>query len=338
GTVDLTMRTIKADGKLTEATERTGEFCGGSYVDQEFLKYVGKKVGASAVEMLKENHYGQLQYLIQGFCSQIKYDFNDNPKDYKCQEMDLEELCPAIKQYVKGSERLQIEEDEWIIELDYETVKSFFDPVVTKICALIRKQLSATRKKCSAMFVVGGFSTSQYLFKKIKKEFDSRVSAIASPPHPIAAVMYGAVFYGINKSVVETRVLKRTYGLELTETWSFKHPIERKRDSGGVYYFHTMAQRGTEVPVDKSFLQDVVPFKPSQTSLRLSVYTTSQDDVTYCDDPGTELLGTLVIDLPDPYTEREVEFTLTFGAHETKVKARNKVNGRIYTASYKLVL
>ena len=49
------------------------------------------------------------------------------------------------------------------------------------------------------------------------------------------------------------------------------------------------------MPVDKSFLQDVVPFQPSQTSLRLSVYTTSKDTVTYCDDPGTELLGTLVI-------------------------------------------
>ena len=197
------MRTIKADGKLTEATERTGEFCGGSYVDQEFLKYVGKKVGASAVEMLKQNHYGQLQYLIQGFCSQIKYEFNDNPKEYKCQEMDLEELCPAIKQYVNGAEKLQIEEDEWIIELDYETVKSFFDPVVAKICALIKKQLSATSKKCSAMFVVGGFSSSRYLFKRIKKDFDGRVAAIASPPHPIAAIMYGAVFYGTSECYIQ---------------------------------------------------------------------------------------------------------------------------------------
>jgi len=42
-------------------------------------------------------------------------------------------------------------------------------------------------------------------------------------------------------------------------------------------------------------MQDVVPFQPSQTSLRLSVYTTTKESVTYCDDPGTEHLGTLVI-------------------------------------------
>ena len=215
--MDLTVRTLKADGKLTEATERTGEFCGGSYVDQEFLKYVGKKVGASAVEMLKQNHYGQLQYLIQGFCSQVKYEFNDNPKEYKSQDMDLEELCPAIKQYVKGTEKLQIEEDEWIIELDYETVKSFFDPVLAKICALIRKQLAATRKKCAAMFVVGGFSSSPYLFKRIKKEFNSQVSAIASPPHPIAAIMYGAVFYGTSECYISNALIIFQHRL----TWNF---------------------------------------------------------------------------------------------------------------------
>ncbi|CAB4473679.1 unnamed protein product [Rhizophagus irregularis] len=40
GTVDLTTRKLLQDNKLSEITERTGDFCGGSYVDREFLKFL----------------------------------------------------------------------------------------------------------------------------------------------------------------------------------------------------------------------------------------------------------------------------------------------------------
>jgi hypothetical protein len=42
GTVDLTTRRLLRDNKLSEITERTGDFCGGSYIDQEFLKFLRK--------------------------------------------------------------------------------------------------------------------------------------------------------------------------------------------------------------------------------------------------------------------------------------------------------
>ena len=56
GTVDLTVRILKENNKLTEVTERTGDFCGGSYVDKEFLKYLEKQIGSSAMRTLEEKH------------------------------------------------------------------------------------------------------------------------------------------------------------------------------------------------------------------------------------------------------------------------------------------
>jgi actin-like ATPase involved in cell morphogenesis len=64
GTVDLTTRTLLAGGKLGGITERSSDLCGSSYVDREFLKYLGKKLGFAAMKKLKENNYGQLQYLV----------------------------------------------------------------------------------------------------------------------------------------------------------------------------------------------------------------------------------------------------------------------------------
>ncbi|PKY62189.1 hypothetical protein RhiirA4_449966, partial [Rhizophagus irregularis] len=68
GTVDLTTRKLLRDNKLSEITERTGDFCGGSYVDREFIKFLSRRLGKSTINLLKENNYGQMQYMIQQFC------------------------------------------------------------------------------------------------------------------------------------------------------------------------------------------------------------------------------------------------------------------------------
>src|SRR6266498_3232164 len=75
GTVDLTTRKLLENEKLDEITEREGDYCGGSFVDEEFLKFIGKKVGKSALDMVREKHYGQLQYMVQEFCRRIKIQF-----------------------------------------------------------------------------------------------------------------------------------------------------------------------------------------------------------------------------------------------------------------------
>ncbi|CAG8730894.1 16941_t:CDS:2, partial [Racocetra fulgida] len=66
-TEHLTTRTLLPGMKLGEITERSGDFCGGSYIDREFLKFLGRKLGFTAMKKLKENHYGQMQYLVQQF-------------------------------------------------------------------------------------------------------------------------------------------------------------------------------------------------------------------------------------------------------------------------------
>jgi hypothetical protein len=95
GTVDLTTRELLSGNKLGEITERTGGYCGSSYVDDEFVRFLEDKVGKSTIKIFKEKHYRQMQYLIQEFCKRVKLPFtgdvgDDEDDDPQIIEMSIE--------------------------------------------------------------------------------------------------------------------------------------------------------------------------------------------------------------------------------------------------------
>ena len=148
------------------------------------------------MSMFEKKHHAAFQYMIQQFCARVKFEFDANSDRFTAKDFDVEEICPPLMQYVRGDEKEQMEEAEWIIELDYETVKSFFDPVVERILRLIGTHLEKSRDT-SAIFLVGELSDSAYLLQRVRRSFSSKVGTIAVPPAPIAAVARGAVYYGM---------------------------------------------------------------------------------------------------------------------------------------------
>jgi sugar (pentulose or hexulose) kinase len=106
-----------------------------------------------------------------------------------------------------------------------------FDPVVNKIIRLIHLQLSNAQEECPTMILVGGFSESKYLQKRIREEFQHRVKNISVPNQPIAATLRGATLYGLSLMnsysdnfdnlhyVISSRILKYTYGIKVRNYW-----------------------------------------------------------------------------------------------------------------------
>ncbi|CAG8600929.1 6199_t:CDS:2 [Diversispora eburnea] len=338
GTVDLTTRELLADQRLGEVTERTGDFCGGTYVDKEFIKFLKRKVGDSAIKLLEEQNYGQLQYMIQEFCTKVKLPFTGVKKDYKLFELDLEEVCPVLKQYTTGAAKAKLEKDEWIIDLDFETVKSFFDPVIGKIIRLVSNQLN-NGNDCSAMFLVGGFSESKYLQRRIKDEFGMQVKNISVPKQPQAAIVRGGLEYGLNMKTIKTRVLKWTYGIELSPQWKPGDPPERRISHNRIDIFSKLVSRGTIVDVDQEFGKDLYPSIEDQTAASMKIYKTPEIDGKYPNEPGMEKLGELILDFPESYLgyNRKLRFTLTFGQMEIRAYCTNQ-NGKSVDAMFNLEL
>src|SRR5690349_16998514 len=132
GTVDLTTRELLDDDKLSEITVRAGDNCGSCYVDQAFIEFFGSKIGMSAIGTLKENHYVNLQYIVQEFCTTTKIFFTGRAEEFQTYYLNLDEFEP-IKQYIIGEEKEKLEADEWMIEVKFDDVKKMFDPIIERI-------------------------------------------------------------------------------------------------------------------------------------------------------------------------------------------------------------
>jgi hypothetical protein len=84
-------------------------------------------------------------------------------------------------QYVTDDNvRKALDDDEWVIEIDFDGMKTIFEPVIQRIFRLIEAQLDNAQENCSAIFLVGGFSESKYLQKRIKEGFSHRVNNIST--------------------------------------------------------------------------------------------------------------------------------------------------------------
>ncbi|PKY45625.1 actin-like ATPase domain-containing protein [Rhizophagus irregularis] len=356
GTVDLTTHKLiedKEDKKLTEITERIGDFCGSTFIDDEFIEFLREKLGtdANAMDELIENHYGQYQFLVQEFCQSIKKTFAGNKEFFY--ELDIEENAPSLSQYVSKETRETMKKNDWLIPIKYDDVIKMFDPIVDRIIRLIHIQLSNSQETYSAIFLVGGFSKSKYLQKRIKSEFRDIVKNILVPNQPEAAIARGAAIYGLSfknshraeetilyASVIHKRVLKYTYGIKVLGKWKKNHPLDRRIFDDRIYLIDTFVTRLTQVEVGKPSRpkRGYTPLNPSQTGLKFELYKTLKFSVTYPDEPGIELVGTLRIDLPDTHfaCDRPVAFGFYFGNMEITAFAKNERNGQNFQTKFVL--
>ncbi|GBC02377.1 hypothetical protein RclHR1_00460015 [Rhizophagus clarus] len=197
-TVSSTTRQLLENERLSLITERIGNDCGSSSVDQEFLKFLERKVGSSAINLVKENRPCQLQYMLQIFFRLYKINFTGIQSEFNTIKFDLKAHQSALAQYCNEEHHDKIEEAEWCFELKFDDVKRIFDPVIERIIQLIDSQLRLCNDNCFALLLTGEFGKSKYLQLRIKNEFRSRVRIISRPPYSVTAIIRGAVLYGLN--------------------------------------------------------------------------------------------------------------------------------------------
>ncbi|CAB5350223.1 unnamed protein product [Rhizophagus irregularis] len=180
-----------------------------------------------------------------------------------------------------------------------------------------------------------GGGTVDLTVRKVKQNFESQIK-IAVPPRPVIAVVNGACEYGLNMKSISTRVLKWTYGVEIAPKWQASDPPDRKMSNGRIKKFSLMVKKGTEVNATDEYSQSFSPPEPDATTLKFTIYYTSKDDATYCDEPEMNLLGSFNINLPDAHLgmNRPVLLTLCFGSMEIVAAAKNQTTGEDYRTTF----
>ncbi|GBC10594.1 hypothetical protein RclHR1_09760004 [Rhizophagus clarus] len=167
--------------------------CGDSFVDQEIIKFLIRKIGLSAINLFRGNYPGKFQYLLNNIKCQLKY----FPEDENSVYVDLEEIGSSITQYCEGEYRNNLIEDEWIVNLENEDIKLMFDPIIERIIQLINYQLSLCNNDCFVLLLDGNIIELKYLRLRIKETFHRRVQVILTPDFLIYnnATIRGAVLH-----------------------------------------------------------------------------------------------------------------------------------------------
>ncbi|KAF3098630.1 hypothetical protein TWF569_009849 [Orbilia oligospora] len=224
GTVDLIsyeVEDVKPAFRLVEAAVGTGAKCGSSYIDEAFLQMLRQKIGPTFDDsrVWSQKKIGRGSTLMKTFDS-IKRSFGQTTNDVWYIELPVN---------VEDDEENGIIENE--LEFTAENLKDLFDPVVDQVVGLIRNQVDSVQscgKTVSAIFLVGGFGESHYLYQSVEKwaKTQNPPLTVINPQGSWSAIMRGAVIYALNPAI-RSRRLRQHYGFECGVDFDpAKHDIE----------------------------------------------------------------------------------------------------------------
>lgn len=165
--------------------------CGGC-VDKAFFDFCCRKI--SCFRVFSRTHTDSALKLF-GWWDIIKFEF-DGSLQFSY-ELELPaRLSRAWEVYETSNNRFPTVSGSGYdtIELSLDDMRRLFDAAVDGILRLIELNMT---EGLNGMAIVGSFSSSPYLVKRIKETFSARVCAIIVPSDPEALRSCGAVLNGI---------------------------------------------------------------------------------------------------------------------------------------------
>ncbi|CAM0137413.1 hypothetical protein VKS41_003227 [Umbelopsis sp. WA50703] len=328
GTVDLIVFEIEEGRfgrKLKECTKGHGQSCGSVFLDRRMRKLLKKKFK----EYLSTIPASAFETMMDTFVDLIKPQF-DGVDDQFIQlpaAMNLDSLNnPAIGL-----------EDGTLVVSAQELKTEVFEPVIRDVLALIEEQL-VKAQTMQAIFLVGGFGSSNYLFERVQQDFGSRVGLVAVPPRGELAVVRGAVYFGLNPRIVTTRIPRYWYGIDTTTT--FEEGVDPPsyrivRADGSVRCdnrFSVYVKRGVPLDIDNCVSKDFFAYYPHHTTCTLYAADT-EEQPRYTLSPGVRKVANFTIPMPALTGVREGEkvdlsIKMYFGEVELRVEA--VIKGKTY--------
>ncbi|KAF1844825.1 actin-like ATPase domain-containing protein [Cucurbitaria berberidis CBS 394.84] len=227
GTVDITsykVTQMSPQLKFEEIVEGIGGKCGSTYIDREFHQWMSRTFG-QRFEILKFEKTGPGSRFMKDFESH-KRDFGYSSNLDQIYEINL--VIPGAQ------DSASYDTDESIVKLNGHAMLSFFEPVVTKIIALLSHQIERAsqtggRSTINRVVLVGGFGDSPYLNSRVREWCQQKGLVLTCPEHPQAAIARGAALRGLDSVAPIRRRSRRHYGLVSTD--AFREGIDPESSS-----------------------------------------------------------------------------------------------------------
>ncbi|KAI7904945.1 uncharacterized protein BX663DRAFT_501109 [Cokeromyces recurvatus] len=335
GTVDLIVfeidETIPGRRTLKEVTNGHGATCGSGFLDSRMRDYIIRKFA----------HIGPIndsamEHIMEAFVNIIKPEF-DGTEDHF---LDL----PASMGLGDLTDTSIGLENGCLLLPAHELCNEIFEPVVSQVLGLIDNQLMQS-PNLEAIFLVGGFGQSNYLFKRVEDVFADRVGMIGVPPRGELAVVRGAVYFGLNPQTVTERVSRRTYGVETRML--FQEGIDPPEFSvvgvdGRTYCrqrFSVYVHKGQTIKVDECISKVFVISYPNDTDSDLYAYDGDGPVPRLTTDPSIQKVGHFPIRMPKlegvkPGDKITLTIRMYFGLTEIKIECVIQDQVFVFTSAF----
>ncbi|KAE9390767.1 hypothetical protein BT96DRAFT_925681 [Gymnopus androsaceus JB14] len=224
------------------------------------------------------------------------------------------------------------------LKLVGEVVKSFFEPSIKAVVQAVKEQQKESAIQIKAVFLVGGYSASPWLFLNLHDELTPLGLTVSRPDaHLNKAVADGALSYYLDH-FVSVRVPRVTYGTDCATTYdptNIEHLRRRHllvtQPTGRQAIpntFSTILAKGTQVHEEKEFYQEFF----RESSIRSSFTSVASDIMAY----RGKYTDPRWLDIePQMFTT----LCTIFADVSDAVQLAGMVNGRFYyRAEFKIVL
>ncbi|KAL8337837.1 hypothetical protein RB601_006754 [Gaeumannomyces tritici] len=219
GTVDLIsykITQVSPAFHVEEAAVGSGDKCGATYVEKEFLNWLEEWLGTERFNRIPAEKTRHGSVMIN--------EFEMNKCQFTGSDNDMAIRLPS-EAGIMDDDDLQIEDGS--LFMNAEQMQKIFDPCVNRVLELVDGQVAAVMKaghgKPKMVFLVGGFGRNIYLFKKIQEYCTARGMQTRQPAHPWSAVARGAVCRGLetgSSGLVAVRLARKFYGTPVSRVFN----------------------------------------------------------------------------------------------------------------------
>lgn len=250
-------------------------------------------------------------------------------------EKETEETIPDVLAQTNFAGKISLMGDK--LRVDVSIYKEFFAEAITGIVDHVTGLFEEpSTKGTSAILMVGGFSESAMLQSAIRKAFPDKLLII--PEEAGLVVLKGAVVFGHRPAVIENRVCKYTYGIELNPLFDVNmYDTSRRFESNGVFYCKEVFDKHVEMGETLTYGEPqserlYAPLTNTQDNVKVVVYASSDTNPKYITDKGCTKVGEVELDVRDmsvPLSMRTIQVSLTFSGTEIEVSAKDKHTGKV---------
>lgn len=355
GTVDITAYesssgvgqriTLNQIPTLGEIGVATGGRLGSEYINHAFrTRILADRFGPEAMRRLEQENAAELLKLCDAWetaktTAEVELDQDGMARFIDTVSLDIP---PAVWDVLDDKARSRLTDaasgKHYRLVLLPDEVEALFTAVTDGIVAKVEEQLAYMRKTSGpaadgeTIVLVGGLAMSTYLREVMRRNFGDE-HRILVPPNPSLAVLEGAVHYAYNPEAFASRRSKYTYGFAVVKPWEagVDDPMRKVSGSDGEMLcrgrFRVAVRHMQQVAIDEPFPFSIRPAHADAREVTVALYRTRASDPRYVDEPGSELVAEMAVDVSETVgrDDRPLSLLLFFGRSQISGEANDLV-------------